>query len=132
MTFDELIAAEPRLDVLAVEIRHLVAEYGRDSDYCAHEIWYGSTERPRRYPGILRRMRELVGDLAGTTFTNWRRDIDGATEGGWVGDWRGFGTPTRHPDTPTILIGREPYDVAYRTLYELLPPCNHESGGCRG
>ena len=93
-TWNELVAAEPRLADLLRDCRAVSAD---DPRFCANAVWYGYTKEDRLADnsdgwgyGLRGRVSRLVG-------------------------WSCKGNP--------VLGTEAAYRVAYRTCYDALPPC---------
>jgi hypothetical protein len=101
LTFEDLAAREPRL----AELRNHTETAGRrrrrtDGGFCANAVWYGYS----RYGS-----RCGEGSL--------RREVVALV-----------GRNSQHPDP--AMHTSEAYDVAYQTLWGILPPCDHHDHPC--
>ena len=101
LTFEDLAAREPRL----AELRNRTETAGRrqprtDGGFCANAVWYGYSRYGRRF---------RAGSLRGEVIAL-------------------IGRNSQHPDP--AMHTSQAYDVAYRTFWGILPPCDHDDQPC--
>ena len=101
LTFEDLTAREPRL----AELRDCTAMAGRrqrrtDGGFCANAVWYGYSRYGSRF---------RAGSLRGAVIAL-------------------VGRNSQHPDH--AIHTSQAYDVAYRTLWGILLPCDHDDQPC--
>ena len=100
-TFEDLAARDPRLAKLRETAEAAGGRHRRlDGGFCANAVWYGYSRNGSPY-GLGGIRTELVK---------------------LVGDH------SRNADP--LLHSSDAYDLAYQTLWELLPPCEHDDEAC--
>lgn len=116
LTFLQLCIHEPDLEVLLREAQALPRV---QADFCANDIWYARF-RPR--------LEQLVGwDRGESSWTDEDQAKPKKSRIFSAEELAALPLPPveRHP----ILSSSEAYDVAYNTIYDALPACQH-GGSC--
>jgi hypothetical protein len=119
LTWNDLVQREPRLADLRRRVEQIIDD-GRDESFCASLYWYGAAYRE----GFKGELIRLVGSCRGDDEEDDDPDADAVDGLTFINAAtvrpRGLSDP--------VLGSSEAYDVAYHTLYDLLPDCR---GRCR-